>query len=130
MARHKADVTGHSWMVQAGMVNVPAMTRKMMTAMAVMVVAAISQLTVAATTNGAMAAQACVDDWAQAAMLIKQRKMIDMARLNRLAREKYSGKILTTRLCRRDGRYFYHLVIRDGSGFAKRVKVDAENRSK
>jgi uncharacterized membrane protein YkoI len=120
----------HSLLVQAGMANVPSMKRRMTTALAAAAVSIVSRIAIEATLGGALAAQACVDDWAGAATIIKRRKMVDMTRLHRLARENYSGKIMTIRLCRRNGRYFYHLLILDGSGFAKRIKVDDERKPK
>jgi uncharacterized membrane protein YkoI len=124
-----SDACHSSW-VQAAIDIVPVMRTKITKILAAVVVAAMSQISSEATFVSASAAEACVDDWAHAATIIKRRQMVDMARLNRLAREKYSGKIMTARLCRSNGRYFYHLVIRDRSGLAKRIKVDAERELK
>lgn len=76
------------------------------------------------------APEQCIGDWAQAATIVQQRKMVDVAKLSKLARKKFDGKIMSARLCKEKGDYFYRLVIRRDNGRMQRVKVDALNPGK
>ena len=67
----------------------------------------------------------CIGDWAKAAAIVQRGKMVDVAGLSKLARKKYAGRIMSARLCKGDGVYFYRLVIRRDDGRVQRVKVDA-----
>jgi len=69
----------------------------------------------------------CIGDWAKAATIVQQRKMVDVAKLSKLARTKFGGRIMSARLCKGDDAYFYRLVIRRNDGRMQRVKVDALN---
>ena len=76
------------------------------------------------------ASEQCIADWAKAATIVQQRKMIDVDGLSVLARKKFNGQIMTARLCNSSGSYFYRLVIRRRDGRVERVKVDALNPMK
>lgn len=67
----------------------------------------------------------CIGDWAKAAAIVQRGKMVDVAGLSKLARQKYAGRIMSARLCKGDKAYFYRLVIRGDDGRVQRVKVDA-----
>jgi hypothetical protein len=81
-------------------------------------------------TRNAGASEQCISDWAKAAAIVKQRRMIDVDSLSVLARKKFNGQIMTARLCKDDDSYFYRLVIRHSDGRVERVKVDALNPTK
>ncbi|MGI9479196.1 MAG: PepSY domain-containing protein [Hyphomicrobiaceae bacterium] len=72
----------------------------------------------------------CIGDWAQAATIVQKRKMVDVAKLSKLAKQKFDGRIMSARLCTNNGAYFYRLVIRRNDGRMQRVKVDAQNPGK
>ena len=67
----------------------------------------------------------CIGDWAKAAVIVQRGKMVDVAGLSKLAREKFDGRIMSARLCKGGDGYFYRLVIRRDDGRVQRVKVDA-----
>lgn len=72
----------------------------------------------------------CIEDWAEAAAIVKAGQMMDVSDLSKIARDKYAGRIMTARLCSGDRGYFYRLVIRDDEGRARQVTIQAENPNK
>ena len=80
--------------------------------------------------HSAGASEQCISDWAKAAAIVQQGRMIDVDGLSVLARKKFNGQIMTAKLCKGDGSYFYRLVIRRSDGRVERVKVDALNPTK
>lgn len=73
---------------------------------------------------GAGAAAGCIDDWAEASAIVKQRDLVPLADLSRVAPERFNGRIVTARLCQRDGNYYYRLVIRDEDGRVRQLEAD------
>lgn len=96
-----------------------------------MALAAAALMTAAAGLQPAAAAgrERCIGDWAIAATVVKQRQMIDVASLSRLAREKYNGRIMSARLCKEGTRYVYYLVIRGADNRVHKLQVDAKQGS-
>ena len=76
----------------------------------------------------AAATETCIVDWAQASLIVQKRNMIDVARLSKLARDKYQAKIMSARLCHVGRNYFYRLVLRGDNGRVQQVKVDVGGR--
>ena len=68
----------------------------------------------------------CYGDWSAAARLVHENKIVDVARLEKLARGKVDGRIITTKLCKVDDRYVYHVVVRGSDGRMRRLTVDAK----
>ena len=108
--------------------------RKIFTTLAVIIlaVAVSSALPATVTVRPAAAAdtEKCIGDWARAAAIVERRKMIDVAGLGKLAREKYNGRIITARLCQSGGNYFYRLMVRGDDGRMQQIKVDVSNPAK
>ena len=101
------------------------------TVLALAAVSAIMHAVIAGPRTVAAGSQEqCIGDWAEAATIVQQRKMIDVAKLSKLARKKFDGRIMSARLCKDNGAYFYRLVIRRNDGRMQRVKVDAQNPGK
>jgi len=76
-------------------------------------------------TSVAASGEGCFNDWATASAIVADRRMVNVAELSQIARNKFQGQLLTARLCRDKLGYFYRLVIRDNNGRVKRVRVDA-----
>jgi hypothetical protein len=70
----------------------------------------------------------CFASWSDAAPIVKREALAAIEHVSALARPSLSGaEIVKTTLCEEQGRYVYHLVVRDAAGHLKLVAVDARH---
>jgi hypothetical protein len=70
----------------------------------------------------------CFTSWSEAAPIVKREALAAVEQVSALARPSLSGaEIIKTTLCEQQGRYVYHLVIREAAGQIKLVAVDARS---
>ncbi len=68
----------------------------------------------------------CFASWSEAAPIVKREALAAVEQVSALARPSLSGaEIIKTTLCEEQGRYVYHLVVREVAGQLKLVAVDA-----
>lgn len=67
----------------------------------------------------------CFSDWAAAAFVVREEKLISVADLSRQFRLQKLGEIVKTQLCREAGGYVYRLVVRGPSGRFTTALYDA-----
>ncbi len=68
----------------------------------------------------------CFASWSEAAPIVKRESLAAVEQVSALARPSLSGaEIVKTTLCESQGRFVYHLVVREAKGQIKLVEVDA-----
>ena len=68
----------------------------------------------------------CFASWSEAAPIVKRESLAAVEHVSALARPSLSGaEIVKTTLCESQGRFVYHLVVREANGQIKLVEVDA-----
>jgi uncharacterized membrane protein YkoI len=82
-------------------------------------------IAVAATLPPAVATDACIADWSDAASIVHQNKLTTVEALSRLAATELPGAIVKTTLCEEKGSFVYRLVVRDPQGKLTAHTVDA-----
>ena len=76
----------------------------------------------------AQGAPKCFTSWSDAAPVVKRESLAAVERVSALARPSLSGaEIVRTTLCEEQGRYVYHLVVRESKGQLRTVSVDARS---
>jgi len=67
----------------------------------------------------------CYANWSVAAPIVRKEGLATVEALAKLAEAKISGDIVKTTLCKKNGDFVYHLVIRDPKGRLISRTVDA-----
>jgi uncharacterized membrane protein YkoI len=73
----------------------------------------------------AIATDACIADWSDAASIVHQNKLTTVETLSRLATDELPGSIVKTTLCEEKGSFVYRLLVRDPQGKLTAHTVDA-----
>lgn len=76
--------------------------------------------------GAAVAASRCINDWSQAAPIVRQEQLFTVEKLTAAARGKIKGDIVKTTLCQDDGAWVFRLIVRV-KGHLKMMTVDAKN---
>ena len=84
-----------------------------------------SLLATAALLPPAVATDACIADWSDAASIVHQNKLTTVETLSRLATDELPGAIVKTTLCEEKGSFVYRLLVRDPQGKLSAHTVDA-----
>lgn len=71
------------------------------------------------------AASRCVNDWSEAAPIVRKEGLYTVEKLTAEARGKIKGNIIKTTLCQDDGKWVFRLVVRV-KGNLKLMTVDAK----
>ncbi|MGH1418222.1 MAG: hypothetical protein ACRBCJ_05135 [Hyphomicrobiaceae bacterium] len=74
----------------------------------------------------AWAATTCYTNWSEAAVVVKKNKLVNVADLDAMVRDKLDGRIVKTTLCSVEKDYIYKIVVRKSGGQLKSVSVDAK----
>ncbi len=74
----------------------------------------------------ALAKAPCYDDWSDAAVVVEKNKLVKVAELDSMVRDKLGGRIVKTTLCPTEKGYVYKIVVRKSGGQLQRVSVDAK----
>ncbi len=74
----------------------------------------------------AQAKSHCYDNWSEAAVIVEQNKLMKVAALDEMVRQKLDGRIVKTTLCAKDKGYVYKIVVRKAGGQLTGVSVDAK----
>ncbi len=69
----------------------------------------------------------CIPDWSVAAQIVEKRKLAPVTELSRSLAAQNRGRVLTTTLCREDGRFVYRLTLRAPGGRLETVTLDAKS---
>lgn len=81
-------------------------------------------------TAGMSADVTCMADWGVAGDIVRREKLTTVEELAENAGRKGDGQIVKATLCLEFGGYVYRLVVRDGSGQLRSLKVDAKSPAK
>ncbi len=73
----------------------------------------------------AAAASRCINDWSEAAPIVRQEGLYTVEKLTSEARGKIKGNIIKTTLCQDDGAWVFRLIVRV-KGNLKMMTVDAK----
>ena len=84
-----------------------------------------SLLAITALLSPAVATDACIADWSDAASIVHRNKLTTVEALSRLAAGELPGAIVKTTLCEEKGSFVYRLVVRDPQGKLSAHTVDA-----
>lgn len=82
-------------------------------------------IAIAALLPPAVATDACIADWSDAASIVHQNNLTTVEALSRLAADELPGAIVKTTLCEEKGSFVYRLVVRDPQGKLTAHTVDA-----
>jgi uncharacterized membrane protein YkoI len=88
--------------------------------------AGVLGLTVLLSTRSPVAEETCFPDWSLAAPIVKQRGLVTVEQLSKLARHELSAEIVKATLCEEKGGFVFRLVVRGTNGQLKSVTVDAK----
>jgi hypothetical protein len=67
----------------------------------------------------------CIESWSEAASVIRKENLVVIEQLSATVRDQLGAEIVRTKLCEKDGRFIYRLVVRAHRGALKDVSVDA-----
>jgi uncharacterized membrane protein YkoI len=73
-----------------------------------------------------LAASRCINDWSQAAPIVRQEKLLTVEQLTAAARGRIEGDIVKTTLCQDDGNWVFRLIVRV-KGHLEMMTVDAKD---
>ena len=84
--------------------------------------------TLGASTAGATAAPAtCFPAWSEALPIVQREALTSASALHTLARQRNLGDLVRITLCTGDGRFVYHLLVREPRGRVVSLIVDARH---
>jgi uncharacterized membrane protein YkoI len=68
----------------------------------------------------------CWADWSEASIIVRREALLPVERISKLANAKYPGaSIIKVTLCEEQGRFVYHLLLRERQGHLKSELLDA-----
>lgn len=76
--------------------------------------------------SSAMAASRCINDWSEAAPIVRREGLYTVEKLASEARGKIKGNIIKTTLCQDDATWVFRLIVRV-KGNLRMMTVDAKN---
>ncbi len=74
----------------------------------------------------AQAASRCINDWSEAAPIVRSEGLYTVEKLTAEARQHIKGSIIKTTLCQDDATWVFRLIVRV-KGNLKMMTVDAKN---
>jgi len=74
----------------------------------------------------AQAESRCINDWSEAAPIVRQEGLYTVEKLTREGRDQIKGTIIKTTLCQDDSKWVFRLIVRV-KGNLKMMTVDAKN---
>lgn len=77
-------------------------------------------------TSPATAESRCINDWSEAAPIVRNESLYTVEKLTAEARGKIKGSIIKTTLCQDDGKWVFRLIVRVKSNL-RMMTVDAKN---
>lgn len=76
-------------------------------------------------TTPGLAQHTCIVDWSEAGPIVRREGLASIEQVGRLVRDRRSGEVVTSALCRAEDRYYYRLTVRAEHGTLRTVVVDA-----
>jgi uncharacterized membrane protein YkoI len=92
----------------------------------VAVALAIQAVGVMSLRSASAKAEACLDDWTQAAPIVRDNGLTPAKDLKALAKDHVEGDLKKVSLCQSDGKYVYQLMFIQGDGTVVDLEVDAK----
>jgi uncharacterized membrane protein YkoI len=69
----------------------------------------------------------CWTDWSEAAVIVRREALMPVERVSKLASAKYPGAaIMKVTLCEEQGKFVYHVLLRERQGQLKSELLDAK----
>jgi len=67
----------------------------------------------------------CYPDWSVAAAIVRKERLVAIAELHEILRNRFAGELVKARLCEKDGRFVYRVIVRQRNGVIRNLTVDA-----